>query len=186
MKKCLINVDSQIDFISGSLPVPGAVETTNRMVQRLYDETDLRNEYKDVYLTLDWHPENHISFKTWVLHCVQHTLGAAIYPSLAEILYTIKTKVHKLTKGSFENKEEYSVFNNYFSGNVLSRALELEQYEEIHIAGVAGDFCVAETIKSLIELGYQDKIVVLTDCIASIDGGKTIDALIMKYNLKTK
>ncbi len=185
MNKLLLNVDCQNDFITGSLAVKGAVETTDRLISRLLDENDLKNTYKDKFFTLDWHPFNHVSFKEWLPHCIQHTVGAAIYPPLFATIYQCSGENKFLTKGNLEGKDEYSVFKNYFSGNVLVRALERNKYDEIHVCGIAGDFCVFNTIKDLIELGYKDKIVVLLDCTASIDGGTKLMELIKQYNLKT-
>ena len=55
--------------------------------------------------------------------------------------------------------------------------------DPIYICGVAGDYCVYDTTVNLLKLGFSN-IIVLTDCIASIDGGIKLNGLIECNNLK--
>ena len=96
MKKALIIVDVQNDFCEGgALAVPGASEIIP-YINLLMEE----NEYDQVVLTQDWHPDNHISFAAnhsgkqpfetieldygpqvlWPKHCVQGTHDAEFHP----------------------------------------------------------------------------------------------------------
>lgn len=66
-------VDPQIDFISGTLPVPGAAEAMDRLADYI-SKQDGSYDYKIV--TTDWHLYRHCSFidngGTWPSHCVQN------------------------------------------------------------------------------------------------------------------
>lgn len=77
--KLLLIIDPQIDFISGSLPVPHAAEAMSGLAE--YMEKHGKN-YATIVATTDWHPYHHCSFATeggpWPLHCVQNSVGAAI------------------------------------------------------------------------------------------------------------
>lgn len=61
---------------------------------------------------------------------------------------------------------------------------ESDPDNEIRVVGIAGDYCVYETICSLIAMGYADNIIVDTKYIASIDGGDKLVELIKEHNLK--
>merc|ERR1712241_339844 len=56
-RRTLLVIDMQNDFITGSLPVPGATE----IVESVEALTKLDIWYQ-VFYTQDWHPQNHISF----------------------------------------------------------------------------------------------------------------------------
>jgi len=83
MKKMLLVVDPQIDFINGSLPVAGAAEAMDALAEYVKTSGD---EYVVRIVTSDWHPYHHNSFADeggqWPRHCVQHSAGAALWESL--------------------------------------------------------------------------------------------------------
>ena len=82
MKKLLLIVDPQIDFITGTLPVAGAAEAMDALAKYVKEKG---NEYNVKIVTADWHPYHHSSFADeggmWPRHCVQHSVGAAIWES---------------------------------------------------------------------------------------------------------
>lgn len=179
MNKVLIIVDPQNDFIFGSLKVSGAVEAIKNIHNNL-----IKERYSQILVTLDWHPYNHNSFDinggVWPPHCVQYTTGAAIDLSLSELLVKLSgsIKISVLTKGYNPNKEEYGAFEDKEIANKY-----LNKEDSIYICGIAGDYCVYETIRNLLNLGYKN-ITVLTNCIASIDGGIKLNKLIDDNRLK--
>ena len=59
MNKLLLIVDPQIDFITGSLPVPGAADAMDKLAEYI-NINDGSYIYKVV--TTDWHPYFHCSF----------------------------------------------------------------------------------------------------------------------------
>ena len=112
-RRLLLIIDPQIDFITGSLKVPGAEETMNALAEYII-KTD--GEYVCKAVTVDWHPFRHCSFiengGQWPMHCVQHTVGASIWPALIDPLYRTEGEVKIFRKGDKKNREEYSIFRN--------------------------------------------------------------------------
>lgn len=169
MKKILVCVDCQYDFIEGgNLPVTGARKAMNKLVK--YVEKH-RDEFAAVVCTLDWHPHGHCSFVpaggTWPVHCVQHTHGAALYQPLMDVLP--KDKLHMFLKGMEMNRDEYSFLDNEKNVKRFERLLKKTKADCIEICGIAGDVCVMNTALSLIALGHQDKISVVMRAVASLD-----------------
>ena len=173
--KLLLIVDPQIDFISGSLVVPGAVKAMDGLSK--YVEENSKN-YDLIFITADWHPITHCSFKEnggeWPMHCVQHTIGAAIYQGIIDALNKTKSDYMVLTKGDNENREEYSIFNNVARGDVLKSFAKDSNIAEIDICGLAGDICVLNTLKDALQVFHGAKFNVLEKFTPSIDGGKAL------------
>lgn len=188
MDKILLIVDPQVDFISGSLAVEGAKEKMDALTDALLDG-DIDCDY--VMVTKDYHPSNHCSFKEnggqWPTHCVVGTAGCCVYAPLWNVLNKHEYGMDIFVKGDNPDKEEYSVLNNMTSFDAISNILldfESDPDNEIRVVGIAGDYCVHETICDLIAMGYKDNIVVDTKYIASIDGGDKLANLIKNCGLK--
>ncbi len=178
MGKCLIIVDPQNDFLEGgSLPVNEAKEIMGDLAMYI---SKYGHEYSHIFITCDNHPFNHCSFKEnggeWPTHCVNHTVGAAIYQPIAESLIPFKDMVTFLPKGENAKVEEYSAFpsTNQFNIDELTHIIERKNIDRIDICGIAGDICVLNTIKGLIELGHKSKIFVIDEFCPSIDDGTTL------------
>ena len=192
-KKCIaLCVDFQNDFISGSLPVEGGekamINVANYLAEKPHDA---------VLLTVDFHPITHYSFKSngsdvgiWPNHCVQYSEGAAIPDYLLNKAFSKEFSKHTqiLCKGTNPMIEEYSILDNPYSKLYLEGLFSIigKDNLEIEIMGLAGDICVLETIKGLCSLGLKDNLVVMTDCIASIDGGRTLDDFCQENGIATK
>ena len=80
MKKMLLIVDPQVDFITGTLPVPGAAKAMDALAEYVRAHGE---DYSVKVVTSDWHPYHHSSFVPeggqWPRHCVQHSAGAALW-----------------------------------------------------------------------------------------------------------
>ena len=61
-----------------------------------------------------------------------------------------------------------------------------ESSDRIDVCGIAGDYCVKETIANMIALGFKDKIVSLTDLTAYFDGGITFGKFIAETGIRTE
>ncbi len=150
----LLVVDIQNDFCpGGALAVPGGDEVVplaNRLMAR----------FPHVVLTQDWHPPGHESFASahsgkapfetveapygsqilWPDHCVQGSAGAAFHPDLdltrAELI---------VRKGFRQAIDSYSTFyeNDHKTPTGLAGALRERGFSQVHICGLATDFCVA-------------------------------------------
>lgn len=158
-KSALIIVDVQNDFCQGgALPVPNGDEVVpilNRYIEIF------KRVGASIYATRDWHPVNHISFRTqggiWPPHCVQNTTGAEFHPNLKLPLET------RVISKADPDKEAYSGFE----GTELGEELQKRGIEKVFIGGLATDYCVKNTVLDALKLGF--KAVLLEDAIRGVD-----------------
>ena len=173
----LVIVDPQNDFINGSLAVPGAEKAINNT-------------------TVDWHPYDHCSFKeyggTWESHCVMYSAGASIYQPLLEVIKETGIFCKVWNKGTYSDREEYSIFDREEGREFLDELNDRttidaskEEYGEIYVAGLAGDFCVFHTVKDLVDEGLGDWVHILLDGVASIDGGVKLKNLLKECGISS-
>lgn len=166
MKKALIIVDVQNDFCEGgALAVPGANQIIP-YINLLMEE----NEYDEIILTQDWHPENHKSFAStngkkegetiilngipqfmWPDHCIQGTFGAEFHKDL-----NLEKVTHTIQKGTDVEFDSYSGFqdNNGKVKTGLDDYLKYHDIELVEIVGLALDYCVKYTCLDAAQLGY--------------------------------
>lgn len=161
----LLIIDLQNDFMpQGSLPVPAGDEiipVINRLIPR----------YPLVVATQDWHPPQHKSFASnhpggipfqqiqldgypqvlWPEHCVANTPGAMLHPELDQ------TRIAAIfRKGMAVDVDSYSAFydcrRNQSTG--LAAYLRSHQIKQLHITGLAADYCVYYSIKDALEENF--------------------------------
>jgi len=149
MSKALIIVDVQNDFVTGSLAVPNAKEIIP-IISWIIKNVD----YKLRVATFDWHPENHVSFKQWPIHCVKNTVGADL--ALESHLFPLLIPI---LKGTDINVDSYSAFfdNDHKSSTILDGKYLKADFtiSELDIVGIATDYCVKFTALDAIKLGYR-------------------------------
>ncbi len=174
-KKLLLIVDPQIDFISGSLPVPGAAEAMKTLAEYV---TEHGCDYAAVAVTSDWHPFEHCSFDIhggpWPVHCLQHSAGAAIDSNLLHSLCTGAPGFKVVYKGNDPSVEEYSIFMNPESSKIVDGMVTSEGIEEIDICGLAGDVCVLNTYLDAKKRYGCLTVNVLQEYSPSLDGGSKL------------
>ncbi|MGI6243416.1 MAG: isochorismatase family protein [Prevotella sp.] len=179
--KMLLVVDPQIDFITGTLPVPGAADAMNALA-RYIDEHGA--EYAVKIVTSDWHPYNHCSFVRqggqWPAHCVQHSAGAALWQPLLESLNRSRGGFTMLYKGTRVDKDEYSIVENADSGAVLLRLIEALKIDRIDLCGLAGNVCVLNTMRDLQTIFGSAKLHLLADYAPSLDDGSELNAFMRR------
>ncbi|MDE7151182.1 MAG: isochorismatase family protein [Candidatus Amulumruptor sp.] len=183
-KRMLLVVDPQIDFITGVLPVPGAREAMDLLAGYI---AAADGKYAVKVVTADCHPYNHCSFDEcggrWPRHCVADTEGAAIWPALVDPLYRTAGGVTVLHKGRERDVEEYSIFKNADARACIMNIVERLGIEKIDICGLAGDVCVADTLRDGIGIFGASKFEVLAQYSPSLDRGVTLDHIISTNNL---
>ena len=176
MKKLLLIVDPQIDFITGTLPVSGAAKAMDALATYVKEQG---NEYNVKIVTADWHPYHHSSFADeggmWPRHCVQHSVGAAIWESLLVALNESKGGFTLLYKGDSIDKDEYSIMQNKASASILARLVKALKVDQIDICGLAGDICVLNTAKDITSTFENIKLNVLESYSPSLDGGAALN-----------
>lgn len=171
MKKVLVIVDFQYDFISGTLPVPGAEKALIGILHELHSE-----KYDEVILTVDWHKISDKSFSRngghWSDHCIECSEGAAIHKSILNTLRSQEIPYRIFYKGTNPEVEEYGAFGekcsteNMYQNASHGSQIVLFPEDQYYICGLAGDYCVFETWKKMISYGLRVKI--LDNCIGWI------------------
>ncbi len=187
-KITLVVVDFQYDFCLQGAPlyVPGSDRA-------LWNISHLIENKKigKVIFTADWHPANHCSFKRnggeWNDHCVQFSKGAAIHDLLLYGCIGAGIPYKVITKGTLVNSEEYGIkvapASRWLEHHtVYSRSVNVDvnPNEQIVVCGLAGDYCVLETLKNLEPI----KPMVYLDGIASLDGGIKLNNYIESNNTR--
>lgn len=187
MKRMLLIVDPQVDFINGTLPVPDAEEAMNRLAEYIA-ESD--GKYLHKVVTADRHPYGHCSFKenggVWPMHCVHDTVGAAVWQPLFKPLYTTAGDVTFLYKGEHTETEEYSIFKNPKAAAEIAALIRNKGIEAIDVCGLAGDICVFDTITDGIALFGKEMFNVLPKFSPSLDGGTKLSEFCPSFDGGTK
>jgi len=181
----LIVVDVQNDFCTdGALAVPDGekvVPAVNRIAQK----------FKNVVLTQDWHPKDHVSFASnhankrpydtielsygsqvlWPDHCVQDTSGADFHKALH-----VPQASLVIRKGFHRDIDSYSALyeNDRKTPTGLLGYLRERQLKTIFVAGLAFDFCVRYSAEDARGLGFD--VVVIMDACKAIDTGGSLAA----------
>lgn len=167
----LVVIDPQVDFVSGSLAVSSAHEAMNYLTQWGLEHIE---EIESVVFTSDQHPFDHCSFTpqggVWPSHCVRYTEGAAITPELLPLVHEVYRRhipFCMVEKATTPERDSYSAFSETVPSAI-------RQAQRIVLAGIAGDYCVLESLKDLIRHGYAERITLLSAGIAHIDDGSTL------------
>ena len=181
MKTALLVIDVQNDFCLG-----GALEVTDGA-----DIVPLINavmsRYEIICLTQDWHPPDHSSFAKnhpgklpfdsiklnygeqvlWPDHCVKGSKGAEFHPQLNTVPADIIVR-----KGFNKAVDSYSAFfeNDRTTPTGLDGYLKTREVENLHLVGLATDFCVAFSSLDAVTLGYKVNVLERATKAIDIDG----------------
>jgi nicotinamidase/pyrazinamidase len=165
-RSVLIVVDAQNGFMpGGGLPVPRG----NEVVPVI---NALAKQFANVVLTQDWHPVGHASFASshagkkpydlmqmpygeqvlWPDHCIQDSQDAALHADLhiphAQLI---------IRKGFHAGVDSYSAFQeaDQVTSTGLAAYLQARGLSEVHVCGLATDFCVAWTALDARAAGFN-------------------------------
>ncbi len=180
----LVVVDMQYDFLpGGSLAVAGGDEIVPLINQ-------LATRFRNVVLTQDWHPADHISFASqhpnkspfetieldygtqvlWPDHCVWDSHGAKISADLdiphAQLI---------IRKGYNRAIDSYSGFQEADRATVTGLAGYLSEREvgRLFVVGLATDFCVGWTAIDGAAGGFD--VTVIEDATRAIDANGSLE-----------
>ncbi|MCD6166469.1 bifunctional nicotinamidase/pyrazinamidase [candidate division KSB1 bacterium] len=172
-KTALLIVDVQRDFCpGGALAVPGGDEVVpvlNKYIDKFMAKGAM------IFATRDWHPLNHISFKSqggmWPPHCVQNTKGADFHP-----LLHLPPNAVIISKATQPNIEAYSGFEH----TDLAKRLQQAGIKTLLIGGLATDYCVKATVLDALKYGFE--VYLLVDAIRAVnvkpsDGQQAIEEM---------
>jgi nicotinamidase/pyrazinamidase len=147
-KDAVLVVDVQVDFCpGGALPI----EEGDRVVPVLNEWIRVAlDRGLSVYLSRDWHPDRHVSFRgqggRWPAHCLQDSEGARFHPDLL-----LPEGAVKVTKGVRLDQDQNSAFDQ----TGLAVQLEREGVRQLWIGGLAQDVCVLATVLDARRVGLE-------------------------------
>lgn len=177
--KTLVVVDVQRDFYhpEGSLYVKGG----ERLPAAIAEAAPA---YDAILFTMDWHPADHCSFTEyggiWPRHCIQYSEGAGLPDVFAPLLVSRDRLVKIHLKASERMLEQYGAFDPM---DDLEMQLFCES-EEIHFCGIAGDYCVKETVANVLRFIPAERLRVIDSLVCSIDDGSILKEYLGTNNIK--
>lgn len=170
MKRLLIVIDYQNDFVSGSLGFNDAIILEDYLVE-LIEKYHLNKD--DVIFTYDSHQDNYLDTQEGknlpVTHCIENSEGWQLYGKIDNLAKNDK-KILKNTFGSLE----------------LGNYLKDKDYEEITLVGVVSNICVISN--AVIVKAALSEATIIIDCkgIASNDPLLQEKAIDLMANLHMK
>ena len=127
MKKALVVVDFQNDFVTGSLGFPEAIILDEKISSKI--EEYLKSGYDLIY-TFDTHYSDYLDTQEGknlpIPHCIKGTDGFNIYGKTANYLEFSKAKIEK----------------NVFGSLKLGEFLQNEKYDTVELVGLVSNICV--------------------------------------------
>ena len=167
MKKALIAVDIQNDFVEGGALGCKGGKSVARGTKDLIQESEDRDAYYLYISTQDWHKGEgctnggHIEDRpnfvdSWPAHCIGGTEGAEFCRPLEAIDFD-----YRILKG-YETPSYSGFSDNAYEANdeslSLVEILESRGITEVDIVGIAFDYCVAQTAKDAAEKGFKVRV----------------------------
>lgn len=150
MKRIMVIVDMQKDFISGALGTKEAQDVLKRLAHRLTHELD---EDTFVVFTKDTHSEDYLKTpegkKLPVAHCIKGTDGWEIPEELTNPFLNSPVVIEKPTFGSIELM------------NWLSDLIDIQEVTEITFCGLCTDICVVSN--ALMAKAFFPNAVIVVD-----------------------
>ena len=153
MRKILIVIDMQNDFIDGALGTKEAVAIVPHVKAKISTYAP-----EDIYYTIDTHEENYMQTQEGeslpVEHCIRGTKGWQLSPELKDLLKGAK-RYEKPTFGSV---------------NLAFRLREIAEQEdiELELVGLCTDICVVSNALLLKAMMPEVKISVDASCCAGV------------------
>lgn len=171
MKKILVVVDMQNDFIDGPLGTPEARAIVDNVCAKIRE-----GEWDRVFYTLDTHDYDYFDTqegkKLPIKHCVKCSGGWKLNSKVQDSILACKWITH-INKGTFGATELVDDIIDYFPRDVC----ENESGIELTLIGVCTDICVISNAL-LLKAHYPEmKIVVDAACCAGSSVLKHLEAL---------
>lgn len=164
----LIIVDVQNDFCEGgALPVEGGNKVAHDIMNYV---VETRKLYEEIVTTQDWHidPGNHWSDEpdfvdSWPVHCKAGTWGAELHPAITAVESFIDKKFYK------------GMYSAAYSGAESVTGVPGRGARNIHVVGLAMDYCVYQTALDLSR--YAADVSIITDLSACISQRRMDDIM---------
>ena len=127
MKKCLIVVDYQNDFVDGALGFEGGLKIKNQITSKI---SNYRKRKDDIIFTKDSHDEEYLKTEEGkhlqVVHCVKGTKGHDLQKDVNDLKTENDLVFEKQTFPSLE----------------LGNYLKEQAYDQVELCGLVSNICV--------------------------------------------
>lgn len=157
MKKVLVVVDMQNDFIDGTLGTKEAKKIVPNVAEKI------RNFDGDVYGTMDTHGEDYLDTLEGknlpVEHCVYEEHGWSLNNDIADALINTKGNVHKFCKKS--------TFGSTQLAHILAKEY-LGEEVSIEFIGLCTDICVISNVMIMKAVLPEARFIVDASCCAGV------------------
>ncbi len=154
MKKALIVVDFQNDFVSGTLGFEKARGLEDKIADKI---REYRKGNNDIIFTFDTHFEDYLSTHEGknlpVKHCIKDTDGWELFGKIRSMKIPEDKSFEKSTFGSLE----------------LAKYLEIKVYDKIELVGLVSNICVISNAVLAKSALPEAEIIVDAQCTASYD-----------------
>lgn len=138
MKKLLVVVDYQKDFVDGSLGFPGAQAIEEPIMCKI---EEYRSAGDTIVFTFDAHEKDYLSTQEGknlpIPHCMQGEEGYELYGRVAEMRKTTDLSFDKSTFGSLELSD--------WLRECCEQASDKRPFESIEIVGLVLNICILFT-----------------------------------------
>jgi nicotinamidase-related amidase len=176
MKKLLVVIDYQNDFVDGALGFKKAETLEDGIYNKI--KSYLNNGHKVVF-TYDTHYDNYLETREGknlpVVHCIINTRGHELYGKIKDFKY-IKNTFHYNKKGFGIAPQTMIKLSEEVGSDI----------EEIEIVGVVTNICVISNVVTL-QANYRNaNIIVDASLCASFDEGLHDKALDVIESLQVK
>ena len=162
MRKCLIVVDYQNDFVTGSLGFAKAEQLDGRIADKI---AKCRNEGWEIVFTFDTHEENYLQTNEGrnlpVEHCIKGTNGHKLYGRTAKMLKESDKCFYKPSFGSAE----------------LFEYLKAERFDKVELCGVVTNICVISNAVLAKTALPESEISVDSACVADASDHSSVPPL---------
>ena len=167
MKRLLIVVDYQIDFVSGSLGFEKAKNLDLPISNKI---KEYRNNGDEIAFTFDTHDNNYSNTFEGkhlpVSHCIINTIGHDLYGNVGL------------------NYDKF--YKNTFGSDELYEFLKTNKYESIELVGLVSNICVLSNAVLARTAQPETQIIVDSSCTASNDETINIETLDVLKGLQIK
>lgn len=162
MKKILVVVDMQNDFITGSLGSDKAISIVPNVVNKIIE---YRNNDDYIIFTRDLHFDDYLDTQEGKLlpikHCICETKGSYICPEIEDILGD-SCHYPVINKESFGTFILIDKINDYIGGNSIP-----QNEWEIEFVGLCLDICVISNAIMVRSHFHEAKTIIDLDCTAA-------------------
>ena len=153
MKKCLIVIDMQNDFITGALGTQEAERIVKGVCARIRSAAEAGEE---VLVTMDTHTDGYLETQEGknlpVPHCVKGTEGWELCPQVRSSLPEYAVRFEKPSFGSRE----------------LFEYVQRREYDRIEFCGLCTDICVISNAMGIKAFLPEAEILVNASCCAGV------------------